>query len=281
MACCGLITVFGRAIGEALAGAPAVDLRPPVLQRRGVGPGAGASTTAIRSASTLAGVADDADVGAHHLADRRGVDVDVDLLRAGREGVQPAGDPVVEARADRRPSRRSRAWRGWPRRRRACRPCPARPDRWPGTRPGPSGSRSPARRSGPRTRAAGRWRRAGVDHAAAGVEDRPLGAGRSAPPPRRCGPGRPWCAGRSCGCGRGLVGPDIDARGELDVLGDVDDHRAGPAAGGDLEGLVHHPRQVLDAFDQVVVLGAGAGDADGVGTPGRRPSRSGGWAPGR
>ena len=55
---------------------------------------------AIRSASTLAGVADDADVGPHDLADRRGVDVDVDLLRAGREGVQPAGHPVVEARAD-------------------------------------------------------------------------------------------------------------------------------------------------------------------------------------
>ena len=29
-----------------------------------------------------------------------GIDVDVDLLRAGREGVEPAGDAVVEARAD-------------------------------------------------------------------------------------------------------------------------------------------------------------------------------------
>ncbi len=29
-----------------------------------------------------------------------GIDIDVDLLRARREGVEPAGDAVVEARAD-------------------------------------------------------------------------------------------------------------------------------------------------------------------------------------
>jgi hypothetical protein len=34
------------------------------------------------------------------LVDRRRIDVDVDFLRAGREGVEPAGDAVVEARAD-------------------------------------------------------------------------------------------------------------------------------------------------------------------------------------
>src|SRR3712207_7262043 len=31
---------------------------------------------------------------------RSSVDVDVDLARAGREGVQPAGHPIVEAGAD-------------------------------------------------------------------------------------------------------------------------------------------------------------------------------------
>jgi hypothetical protein len=57
----------------------------------------------------------------------------------------------------------------------------------------------------------------------------------------------------------------IFALGELDVLGDVDQHRAGTAGGGDLEGLMDDLRQVADVFDQVVVLGARAGHADRVG----------------
>ena len=39
----------------------------------------------------------------------------------------------------------------------------------------------------------------------------------------------------------------------------------GPAAAGDVERLVHHARQVVDVLDQVIVLGAGPGDAGGVG----------------
>ena len=56
----------------------------------------------------------------------------------------------------------------------------------------------------------------------------------------------------------------IDALGELDVLRDVDHHRAGPAAGGDVERLVQHARQILDALHQVIVLGARPRDADRV-----------------
>ena len=56
----------------------------------------------------------------------------------------------------------------------------------------------------------------------------------------------------------------IDALGELDVLRDVDDHRAGTAARGDVEGLVQHARQILDALDQIIVLRARPRDADGV-----------------
>ena len=47
-----------------------------------------------------ADIAENADVGAHVLVDRRRVDIDVDLLGVRREGVEPAGDAVVEARAD-------------------------------------------------------------------------------------------------------------------------------------------------------------------------------------
>ncbi len=104
----------------------------------------------------------------------------------------------------------------------------------------------------------------GVDHAAAGVEQRPLGLGDQLD---RLGDLvhvalglRPIAMGVSC-----LVGADIGAGGELHVLGNVDHDRAGAARGGDLEGLVHHVRQVLDPLHQVIVLGAGPGDADGVG----------------
>jgi hypothetical protein len=50
----------------------------------------------------------------------------------------------------------------------------------------------------------------------------------------------------------------------LDVLRDVDDHRAGAPRRGDLERLVQDVRQVVDVLNQVVVLGARAGDADRV-----------------
>ena len=56
----------------------------------------------------------------------------------------------------------------------------------------------------------------------------------------------------------------IGALGELDVLRDVDHDRPRPAARGDVERLVQHARQVLDALHQIVVLGAGPGDADRV-----------------
>ena len=58
--------------------------------------------------------------------------------------------------------------------------------------------------------------------------------------------------------------PDVEPGGELDVLGDVDHDRARPTSGGDAERLVQHVRQVGDVLHQVVVLGAGAGDADRV-----------------
>ena len=48
----------------------------------------------------LAAVADDRHVGDAVLADLGRVDVGVDHLRAGREGVEVAGDPVVEPGAE-------------------------------------------------------------------------------------------------------------------------------------------------------------------------------------
>jgi hypothetical protein len=56
----------------------------------------------------------------------------------------------------------------------------------------------------------------------------------------------------------------VGAGPNRDVLGQVDDHRPGATAAGDVESLVDGPRQVVGALDQVIVLGARAGDPGGV-----------------
>ena len=49
-----------------------------------------------------------------------------------------------------------------------------------------------------------------------------------------------------------------------DVLGNVDQHRAGPAAAGDGEGLAHRVGQILHPANQVIALGDGHGHAGDV-----------------
>ena len=79
----------------------------------------------------------------------------------------------------------------------------------------------------------------------------------------------------------------VDRRGPVplhggvgDVLGEVDEHRPGPARGGHVEGGGHHTGDVVDVLDQPVVLGDAHGDAgdvallEGVGADGAR------WPPG-
>src|SRR5208283_4810870 len=50
-----------------------------------------------------------------------------------------------------------------------------------------------------------------------------------------------------------------------DVFGDVDQHRTRTAGSGDVKRLVYDTRQVVDVLHQVVVLGSGARDAEGIG----------------
>ena len=47
----------------------------------------------------------------------------------------------------------------------------------------------------------------------------------------------------------------------LDVLGNVDDDRAGAAGSGDVERLMDRAGQLVDIGDEVVVLGTAARDA--------------------
>src|SRR5262249_9632884 len=50
-----------------------------------------------------------------------------------------------------------------------------------------------------------------------------------------------------------------------DVLGDIDQHRAGASGGGDVEGFVDRLGQIFELLNKVVVLGGRSGDAEGVG----------------
>ena len=102
-----------------------------------------------------------------------------------------------------------------------------------------------------------------VDHPTAGVEDRPARGGDQFHRFAHLG-------GIAVGAGLIAVGEPhglgrrVGAFGELHVLGDVDQHRPGPARGGDVEGLVQDAGEVAHVLDQDVVLGGRAGDPDRV-----------------
>src|SRR3546814_13705186 len=58
--------------------------------------------------------------------------------------------------------------------------------------------------------------------------------------------------------------PDIGRAGELHVLRQVDDDRAGSSAARHVEGFMQRLRQLGRVLDQIVVLRAGTGDSGGV-----------------
>ena len=214
------------------------------------------------SSKYVGAIADDRNVDVDVLVDRRSIDIDMYLLRARRERVEPSGDPVVEARADadhqiaivHRPV-------GFPR---AVHTEHAKPLRIGGR----VGTKPHQRR---RDRIAGKLDefaqelarlRAGIDDAAAGVEHRTLRAlhqldGRLDLVDVALQP-------RLVALVRKFVRLEVHPLGELNVLRDVDHDRTRPSAAGDVERFVQNARQVRNVLHQVVVLGAGPRDADGV-----------------
>ena len=114
---------------------------------------------------------------------------------------------------------------------------------------------------------------AGLEHAAADVEHRPPGGGDQ--------PGgladllavrvqrRPVAGQVAASGGQANGGLRLQH-----VLGDVDQHRAGPAGRGQVERLGDDPRDLRGVGDQEVVLGDRQRDAAGCRPPGRRPCRS-------
>ena len=261
----------GALVAQAVAPAPCLDPAPPGRQRLAIGRGAARLPRGVEGVEREAGVADDGHVHRHVLVDGRGVDVDLHLGRAAREIGEPAGHAVVEARAhgDHQIAlgHRHVGLVG-----------AVHPEHPEEQVVGPRIAAEPHQRVGdgvagaPHQRRQARRRlRPGVDDAAAGVEERAPGRGQQfdraldrvrvglAPGP--VGGMRHAVARRRAVA----IAGDIGRPGHDHVLGQVHDHGAGPAGGRDVIGLADRPAESVDLLHQIVVLGAGPGDADRVG----------------
>ena len=210
----------------------------------------------------MGAIADDGEIDLDVLVDGRTIDVDVDLFRARRKGVETSGDAVVEARADRdHQIAVMHGVIGFPGAVHAehAKPVFARPR---------IGAEPHQRRGDGKARQADefaqqrRRRGSGIDDAAAGIKDRTL---------RRRHHAHGLLHRLHVGVELGMIGlvrgaarRGVDAARKLHVLGDVDDHGSGPAGRGHIEGFMQHARQIGDVLDQIIVLRAVAGDADRV-----------------
>ncbi len=193
---------------------------------RGRPPASFSCFTAVHQrAQHPAAVAHDRDVDLDVLGDRRGIDVDVDDLGVRREGVDLAGDPIVEAGAHR--DQHVGVVHGEVR---VVGPVHAEHLQ----RQRVLGRERPQahQRGGDRDlRELGQLAQLGAgvgrDHAAADVEHRLLGADQRAGRPLDL-PGMAVVV-RVVGAHHDLLGPDELRLLDEDVLGQIDVHRTGPA----------------------------------------------------
>ena len=247
-------------VGQRIARAPGGDVLPPAL---GVGLLRFGLEDLQDVAEHIGAIADDRHIDANVLVDRGRIDVDMDLLRIRRERIGAAGDTIVEARADAQHDvavmHRHVGFVS------AVHAEHAQPVRTGGRIGTEAHQRRGDREAGDLdqlTQQPG-CRRAGIDDAAAGIDDGLLGIRqqrdgladrmRIALQARRIGDMDVRLARRM-----------VSAGGELHVLRNVDDDRAGTAGGGDIEGFMQHLGEIVDVADQPVVLGAWPRDADGV-----------------
>ena len=254
----------GRLVLQAFLGAPALDLLPPGLVCGLVRRPGFRLPEAQQVFQHVGAIADDRQLHAHVLVDRRRVDVDVNLDRVRREGVDTAGDAVVKARAD--VDHHVAVVHGHVGLVGAVHAEHAEPllvGRRIGAEPHQGRGDGEARQFHQLAKELAGFR-ARIDDAAAGVEHRPLGCRHDLDgflQRRRVSLElRPVALVRHGGGGRRHVGAD----GELHILRNVDDDGARPAALGDMECLVQDAREIVDVLDQPVVLGARPRDADRV-----------------
>ncbi len=264
MTCCGLISVEDVAGDQRMLLLPLADLPPPGLAGGGVAfrPWTGLvsirnlfSFSRTRLASPTMGKIRDT-----VLADLGGIDIDVDHLGVRSEGREPAGDTVVEAHA--------------------------KGDEEIGVRqPHVGGVAAVHAGHADEVGVVGRQRAQAHEGAdgrqVSGFHQRSqFGGGPRSDDPASGVHHRPLCLPDHLGGAADLAGVafgvDLVA-GQMDrgngsvarlalehVLGDIDEHGTGAAGGGDVESLVDDLRQFGQVLDEVVVLGAGTGDAEGV-----------------
>ncbi len=245
---------------EALDVTPGLDLLPPFCKRFGIGLAVFAIDELDQVREHRPCVTHDRDLHGDVLADRGRIDVDVDYLGVRTELGNVARDAVVEARSDgeqhvaivhghvglvgavhAQHADEQRVCRG---------ESAKRHER--------IGARIPEQAHELRELGL----RATHDHTAAYIDHRPLRLQQQiggTPDLFRMA-----LASRRVGTHLERLGIQILHLLRGDVLGNVDDHRARPSRGGDVEGFLHRRREVADILDQKVVLDARPGDADRV-----------------
>ena len=92
--------VVGILVGKRVACPPARDLAMPLRRLRLFRLGRQCPPQTNHIFQNMTDITDDRNVDANILVDRGRIDIDVDLLGIGRKGIQPAGNTVVETRAD-------------------------------------------------------------------------------------------------------------------------------------------------------------------------------------
>ena len=246
---------------KAILGAPFVDLLPPLRDGFFFGLAALGLPDLQQVFQHVGHVAKDRHIDLDHFVDRRRVNIDMRFRRLGAERIKTPRDPVIKARAD--VDHQIAAVH-----RKVCLVGAVHAQH---AQPRRTGRRIAAQthqggRDGKACRLdqlaqqlAGRGAR--VDDAAAGVEQWALGFGHRLC--QLCDHGDiAFDLRRIMRLALGLLA--IGAIGELHILGDVDQHGTRTARGRDVERLVNGIGQLIRVLNQPVMLGAGAGDANGV-----------------
>ena len=258
-------------IGEALLRAPAIDPRLPAGQVLRLA----RAPCRDQLVKHHAAITDDRQIHRNGLVDAGPVDVDMDLDRVGRKGIEPACHPVIKPCADAddqvRLVHRPVGLIG------AVHPQHPQPIGMVSGKSAKAHQRRGDRRAGDGLQLAqgGARGRTRVDHPAAGIEHWCLGIGDQLD--SLCDL---VCAAHRLGrialaALNGAVSPD--GAGDLHILGDVDQHRARAAGCRDLKGLVDDGGQRFRVFDEVIMLCAMARDADGIGLLKRVRADQRGW----
>ena len=210
----------------------------------------------------MGAIADNRQIHLDILIDAGGVDIDVDFLGIGGECIQAAGDAVVKPRTD--ADHQVAIMHDIIRLISAVHPQHPQPLLVGGRiraqphQRGGDGKAGHAHQFAQQHRGIG----AGIDDAAAGVKHRLFRLGHQV---------NGMFNGVQIALDLRLIGlvmhifrPRIGAGGKLHVLGNINQHRARAAGARHIKGLMQYARQIGNRADQIIMLGAGTGDAGGV-----------------